>query len=126
MAILKRHCCHNETLYPLTLFDALKVILCIALVSFFSEISMHGQFLRLKLVFVPTFQETVGSYIKQETLYYNLYDKKIRKNQILKIISTSDNIFDQDKLNISYFCLPYIFLELDNYCIVFQCNLLLY
>ena len=37
-AILKRHCCHSNEL--LTLFDALKVILCVALVSFFSEIFM--------------------------------------------------------------------------------------
>ena len=101
---MKRQCCRINCLNTLSInaiFDALKVILCIALVSFFSEISMHGQFLRLKLVFVPTFQETVGSYIKQETLYYNLYDKKIRKNQILKIISTSDNIFPQLHLLLS-------------------------
>ena len=32
---------YTVVLYPLTVFDALKVILCITLVSFFCEISMH-------------------------------------------------------------------------------------
>ena len=52
----------DETFYPLSLFDALKVIQCVALVSFFSEIFMV--LFEVEICLFPTFQETVWSHPK--------------------------------------------------------------
>ena len=52
-AILIRHCCHatNVTFYLSTVLDALNVIQCITLVSFFSEMSIDLFFFTLKFAF---------------------------------------------------------------------------
>ena len=71
-AILERHSRHrliptDETLYLLTVFDALKVILCITL--FFAEISMHT-------FAFSSFEETVGSHLKLANSKQFFYRKK--------------------------------------------------
>ena len=51
-----------NTLSINAIVDARKVILCIALVSFFSEIFMV--IFEVEICLSPTFQETVGSHLK--------------------------------------------------------------
>ena len=51
----------DETLYPLTLFDVLGVILCIALLSFLSKIFMV--LFEVEICISLAFQETVGSHL---------------------------------------------------------------
>ena len=51
----------DETLYPLTLFDALKVILCIA----HSFPKYPWVLFEVEICLFPTFHETVGSYLKR-------------------------------------------------------------